>query len=214
MDNMTIYNAVRAVPDNAKKAINGGRLNGKTNINPMWRIKAMTEQFGPCGIGWKYVIREKRLEAGANGEVAAFVDIDLYYKADGEWSDAVPGTGGASFIAKENKGPYTSDECFKMALTDAISVSCKAIGMGADVYWDSDRDKYDAAPYDPPARPTDPTEKPEEPVTCMECGRIIKDAKNGAGEIWRAPDIVNYTLRRFHRPLCITCMNKELKHGV
>lgn len=214
MDNMTIYNAVRSVPDNAKKAINGGRLNGKTNINPMWRIKAMTEQFGPCGIGWKYVIREKRLETGSNGEVAAFVDIDLYYKADGEWSDAVPGTGGATFIAKENKGLYTSDECFKMALTDAISVACKAIGMGADVYWDSDRDKYDTAQYEPPARPEAAATKPEETVSCMECGRVIKDAKNGSGEIWRAPDIANYTLRIFHRPLCINCMNKELEHGV
>ena len=36
-----------------------------------------------------------------------------------------------------------NDECFKMALTDAISVSCKALGVGADVYWNKDRTKYD-----------------------------------------------------------------------
>lgn len=207
MDNMTIYNAVRSVPENAKRPICAGRLKGKTDINPMWRIKALTEQFGPCGVGWKYVIRDKHMEPGGNGEVAAFVDIDLYYKVDGEWSDAVPGTGGSSFVANESKGPYTSDECFKMALTDAISVACKALGMGADVYWDSDSSKYGAKPEEPPA-------KPEEPATCMECGRIIKDAKNNEGKIWRATDIANYTLLKFHRPLCITCMNKELEHGV
>lgn len=97
MENMGIYNAVRAVPDNAKKPISAGRLRGMTDINPMWRIQALTNQFGPCGLGWKYVIKDKRMENGANGEIAAFVDIDLYYKVDGEWSEAVPGTGGASF---------------------------------------------------------------------------------------------------------------------
>lgn len=29
-----------------------------------------------------------------------------------------------------------------MALTDAISVACKALGIGADVYWDKDSTKY------------------------------------------------------------------------
>ena len=28
---------------------------------------------------------------------------------------------------------YTSDECYKMALTDALSVACKALGVAADV---------------------------------------------------------------------------------
>lgn len=140
---LKIYNAVRQVPENAKKLIKGGRLSGMTDINPMWRIKTLTEQFGVCGIGWKYVITDKRLEQGANGEIAAFVDIDLYVKVDGEWSEPIPGTGGSSFVAKERNGMYTSDECFKMALTDALSVACKALGFAADVYWDKDRTKYD-----------------------------------------------------------------------
>ena len=115
MEPLTIYNAVRNVPQEAQKSINGGRLRGMTDINPMWRIKTLTEQFGPCGFGWKYVIRDKRLEVGANGEIAAFLDIDLYIKVDGEWSEAIPGTGGSSFITKEKNGLYMSDECFKMA---------------------------------------------------------------------------------------------------
>lgn len=39
MENMEIYNSTRAVPQEAKKEIKGGRLSGKTDINPMWRIK-------------------------------------------------------------------------------------------------------------------------------------------------------------------------------
>jgi len=145
-DNLAIYDSVREVPQNAQKTISGGRLNGKTDINPMWRIKTLTEKFGPCGFGWRYVITKQWSEQGNGGEVAAFCNIDLYVKQNGEWSEAIPGTGGSALVAKESKGLYTSDECYKMALTDAISVACKALGFGANIYWDKDRTKYDAKP--------------------------------------------------------------------
>ncbi len=138
-----LYNKVRQVPKEAQKPIKGGRLNGYTDINPMWRIKALTEQFGPCGIGWKYEITKQWLEEGAEGQVSAFTNINLYIKHEDKWSEAIPGTGGSMYVAKERGGLYTSDECFKMSLTDAISVSCKALGFGADIYWSSDRSKYD-----------------------------------------------------------------------
>ena len=141
-NNMRIYEAVRSVPQSALKEIKGGKLKGFTDINPMWRIKTMTEQFGLCGIGWKYTIDKQWLEPGYNGTVKAFVNLSLYIKVDGEWSDAIPGTGGSSYISAESGSLYTDDECYKKALTDAISVACKALGVGADIYWEGDRTKY------------------------------------------------------------------------
>lgn len=160
MGNLKIYNAYRIVPAEAKKEIGAGRLKGKTDINPMWRIKSLTELFGPCGFGWKYVITKQWIETGNGGELSAFCNIDLYVKNEaGEWSAAIPGTGGAAFVAAERNGLYTSDECHKMALTDAISVACKALGFGADVYWDKDRTKYDN-PHEPvQQKPYTPVEK-------------------------------------------------------
>ena len=76
-------------------------------------------------------------------EIAAFVDIELYVKIGGEWSMPIAGTGGSMFAARQKDGVYVSDECYKMATTDAISVACKQLGVGADVYWDADRTKYD-----------------------------------------------------------------------
>lgn len=143
MQNLDIYKKVAAVPKEAQKTIAAGRTKGFTDINPMWRIKTLTEQFGVCGIGWKYTITKREIIEGADGVQCAFVDIDLFVKVDGEWSDAIPGTGGSSFISVERGGKYTNDECFKMALTDAISVACKALGIGADVYWQGGRTKYD-----------------------------------------------------------------------
>lgn len=146
MDNLIIWNKVREVPKTAMKEIVGGRLKGMTDINPVWRLKILTEQFGICGFGWRYEILDERLEDAANNEISAFVKINLYIKVDGEWSAPIPGTGGSSFVASEKSGLRTSDECFKMALTDAISVACKALGIGADVYWNKDSSKYDTLP--------------------------------------------------------------------
>ena len=146
MSNLDIYNALANVPPEAKREIQAGRLRGKTDINPMWRIKALTEQFGPCGVGWKYDITRQWTEQGAKDEIAAFCNINLYVKVDGDWSEAIPGTGGSAFIASEKNGLYTSDECYKMALTDALSVACKALGVAASVYWDKDPTKYTGKP--------------------------------------------------------------------
>jgi hypothetical protein len=148
VENLNIYNKARVVPKEAQKEIGAGRLKGKTDINPMWRIKLLTELFGVCGFGWKYEITKQWTEQGANNEISAFVNINLHVKMNDQWSDAIPGTGGSSFVANERNGAYTSDECFKMALTDAISVSCKALGVGADVYWDKDSTKYDSPKND------------------------------------------------------------------
>lgn len=141
-ENMKIYEKVRAVPKEALKEIKGGRLKGMSDINPMWRLKMLTEMFGICGVGWKIEIVDKRLEHGSHDQIVCFVDINLYIKVDGEWSAAIQGMGGSSFITKESNGLFTSDECFKMAYTDAISVACKSLGFAADVYYANDRTKY------------------------------------------------------------------------
>ena len=165
--NLDLYNKVRTVPPEAKKPIQGGRLKGMTDINPMWRLKVLTEQFGPCGQGWYYEITDKQIVDGANNEKVVFVDINLYVKYGEEWSKPIQGTGGSSFVAKERNGLYTNDECFKMALTDAISVACKSLGIGADVYFEKDRTKYDnhKSPETQPRKPNynPPPQKPADP---------------------------------------------------
>ena len=140
--NLRIYDKLREVPENAKKPITGGRLNGFTDINSMWRIRALTEQFGPCGEGWYLEVKDFWSEEHGE-ETAVFIIVNLYYKmSSGEWSLPVTGIGGNKIVKKEKSGTYVSDEAYKMAETDAIGSACKKLGMGADVYWSEDRTKY------------------------------------------------------------------------
>lgn len=141
--NLELYEKFRKVPETAKKNITGGRLSGMTDINPMWRIKTLTEEFGVCGFGWYYEIVDQWLETTmAKDEITANVKINLYVKRGEEWSKPIVGIGGSMLVANEKKGLYVNDECYKMALTDAISVACKSLGIGADVYWAKANTKY------------------------------------------------------------------------
>lgn len=169
-ENLRFYEQLRSVPQTALKSIAAGRLKGMSDVNPVWRIKAMTEAFGPCGIGWKYEITKQWQEVYGQ-EVKSFTNINLYIKVDGEWSDPIPGTGGATIVEVNSKGFYVNDEGLKMSLTDALSVAMKALGVAADIYFSKDvksdfgtkyeQQEYSAQysqqpPQSAPARPQQP----------------------------------------------------------
>ena len=142
-NNLENYEKLRTVPKEAQKQFNNGKFSG-TDINPMWRIKKMTEVFGMCGIGWYVEVVNREMIKADNGEQSAFVSVNLYIKDEksGEWSKPIYGEGGNSYEKVTRNGISVSDEAFKMAYTDAIGSACKMIGMGADVYWNEDRTKY------------------------------------------------------------------------
>jgi len=133
-DNLKLWDAVRSPPKEALKEIKGGRLKGMTDISPQWRYKVMTEQFGACGVGWKYEIVRVWNEPGSSDQVFAFAEVKLYIRDSDTWSEPVPGIGGSMLVAAEKSGLHASDEAYKMAVTDALSVALKMIGVGADIY--------------------------------------------------------------------------------
>jgi hypothetical protein len=150
-DNMKYWSIINKPPTTALKSIQAGRLKGKSDINPQWRMQAMTETFGPCGTGWKYTIDKLWNEAGDGVQIAAFALVSLYYKEGEHWSEAIPGIGGSMFIEQESKGPHTSDEAYKMAVTDALSVAMKSLGMAAEIYLGNfDGSKYTGPAAGPP----------------------------------------------------------------
>jgi len=150
--NMELWNKVKQPPASALKTINAGRLKGKTDINPQWRYQALTEQFGQCGVGWKYEIAKLWSEPASDGQIFAFAQVNLYtaMRDSDTWCDPIPGIGGSMLVAKEKAGPHSSDEGYKMAVTDALSVACKMLGVAADIYLGlANESKYDKGQYVP-----------------------------------------------------------------
>ena len=143
MENLAIWNKYKAVPENALKDFDNGRFKG-TDINTMWRLKSLTEEFGMCGVGWYYDIVKIWNETFVEEQITmTFAEIKLYIKVDGEWSKGISGVGGNKMVSLTKDGRVKdNDEAVKMAVTDAIGVACRNLGFGADVYWANDKTKY------------------------------------------------------------------------
>ena len=197
-DNLSIYNAGRSVPPEAQKSFNNGKFSG-TDINPMWRIKKLTEIFGPCGIGWYVDNVTERCEE--HGDVTmAIVNLDLRVLVNNEWSKPIYGTGGNILLRKG----AASDEGYKMAYTDALSVACKALGIGADIYFDKDRTKYTDASADPP-----PVKKEPEKFVCADCGNVIAPWIVDGKTKMSVREVAQNTEKKYGRRLCLACGAKE-----
>jgi hypothetical protein len=181
MENLKIWNAFKRPPAEALKKITGGRISGMTDINPQWRLKAMTEQFGVIGIGWKYAIRERWTET-LDGQVACFIRIELMIKDGESWSAPIEGIGGSMLLEKEKAGLHVSDEGYKMALTDALSVAMKQLGVAADIY----AGLWDGAKYKDTPTNTEITEITAEELQAID--DIYNKILDTAGEQGLAPD--------------------------
>lgn len=162
MSNLDVWNKVKRPPPTALKTIKAGRLQGMSDINPQWRLEVMTDVFGQIGVGWYYDIVKFWTEPGAQGELMAFAHIHLFTKVpptmvvtekydtetrtsdNGHWSAPISGIGGSALVAKESAGLRANDEAYKMAVTDALSVAMKQLGVAADIYaglWDGSKYK-------------------------------------------------------------------------
>lgn len=154
-EEVTAWDRLCKPPKDALKAITGGRLKGMTDVNPQWRYKAMHDVYGPCGVGWKYEVKDVWPEAGTDGQIFMFARVDVFVKNGDTWADPIPGVGGSMLIEKDKYGLHHNDEAVKMAVTDALSVALKMLGVAADIYmgrWDGSKYK-DEKPLKEPITP-------------------------------------------------------------
>lgn len=136
-DAVKLFESVQKPPEDALKPIDAGRLKGKNEISPLWRMKVMTEKFGLYGDGWKYeVIKEWKEPVEATREVIVQVTLNLYTRNrfTGEWNAPSPATGSAYLIVKDKNGLHGNENAWASAMTDAIGKACKPYGIGYDVY--------------------------------------------------------------------------------
>ena len=187
MKNMELYDRVKSVPEDAQRTIGAGRLKGMTDINPMWRIEVLTREFGACGKGWK-ITDVKFDERPYDEETVISCSLNLVYfdQAFGDWSAPVFGVGAAKSRIKEKGGIYIDDEAVKKAYTDALSVACKALGIGAEIYryGKSTGSKYDNKEQS--EENEKPAEKPvEKPAPC----------KSGKSRVFTQADIYELSRR-------------------
>jgi hypothetical protein len=143
MSNLTHWKLLSRPPQSSLKIIEFGYLKGKSDINPQWRLMAMTEAFGVVGHGWNWRIVRTWSEVGGDGQIMCFSEVAAKVRIDGVWGEEFSGIGG-SVITELAKGVLKSnDEGYKMATTDALGVAFKSLGVAADIYLGN----YDGSKY-------------------------------------------------------------------
>ncbi len=118
-------------PSHTKTFKRAGGFSG-TAIKPMWSYRRMTEEFGPCGVGWG--INQPSFQVvpnPASEEILVYCTVAVWH---GERDRIVFGVGGDKVAGKNKFGAVTDDEAFKKAFTDAVTNALKLIGVGADVH--------------------------------------------------------------------------------
>jgi len=122
----------RTDPAHTKAFTRGGGFKG-TAIKPIWSYKRMTEEFGPCGIGWG--VGEPQFQVvPANDEILVYCTASVWFRQGDETSKTIYGVGGDKVVSKFSSGLRSDDEAFKKAFTDAVTNALKLIGVGADVH--------------------------------------------------------------------------------
>lgn len=145
-DNLKLWNAVEKTPHEHTKAITGKSYSG-TSPKPHYLIHKATETFGPCGIGWGFVV-EERIEDGAminpgHFEKMHVAKVTVWYEWQGKRGE-VCHVGGTPFSGKRASGkPYTDEDAPKKSVTDALVKALSMIGFAGDIFMG----RYDDSKY-------------------------------------------------------------------
>ncbi len=131
MSNTDLWDTLgKTDPGHTKKFKRAGGFEG-TAIKPMWSYHRMTEEFGPCGVGWGVNKPEFQVVPVLEGEVLVFCTVSIWYEKP---EQTAFGVGGDKAVGKNKYGLTADDEAFKKAYTDAVTNALKFIGVGADVH--------------------------------------------------------------------------------
>lgn len=184
-NNLKTWNMVKQPPQNALKRIEFGYLKGKSDINPQWRLMAMTQAFGVIGHGWTYRIVRTWSEKCETGAVMCFSEVAVKTKLDGQWGEEFFGIGGSEIVEKNKNGISPNDEGYKKSTTDALGVAFKAVGVAADIYfgnYDGSKYLYDiqSAFYEEPKKPSIDDERLNKAIEQVNLGKttVEKITKN------------------------------------
>lgn len=146
-DNLALWHSVEKTDTRHVKEITGKAYRGNSP-KPYWLIQRATETFGPCGIGWGFVIVEEKLLDGALLSAGFYERIHMarvrvWYMHAGQRGE-VEHVGQTAFCGVRKDGkPYTDEDAPKKSVTDALVKALSMIGFAGDIFMG----RYDDSKY-------------------------------------------------------------------
>ncbi len=193
-DNKALWNRVCITNPAAVKPITGKQYQGNSP-KPYWIVERLTEEFGPCGIGWGFSILSERMERLTDSEILHVAVVRFWYELDGKRGE-LEQIGQTKAVYEKSKGGLMVDEdAPKKSVTDALVKCASYIGFAGDIFsgrWDDSkyvafaREHYDNKPT--------PAEEAQRAEWIAAQKQAIAGAKN-VGELKKVMDAALATAR-------------------
>jgi hypothetical protein len=159
--NMALWDRVCVTDPRAVKPITGKQYSGNSP-KPYWIVQRLTEEFGPCGIGWGYTVLNERMERLSDTDTLHVALVRFWYVLSGKRGEVEQiGQTKATYMTSKDK-LMVDEDAPKKSVTDALVKCASYIGFAGDIFsgrWDDSkyvqwaRDQY-AEP--PPEKKPDP----------------------------------------------------------
>jgi len=141
MSNKALWDRVCVTDPAAVKPITGKQYSGNSP-KPYWIVERLTDEFGPCGIGWGFTIINERFERFSDTDSLHVAVVRLWYVQDGKRGELEQiGQTKASYVT--SKGSFMLDEdAPKKSVTDALVKCASYLGFAGDIFsgrWDDSK---------------------------------------------------------------------------
>jgi len=142
--NKALWLRVCVTDPKAVKPITGKQYSGNSP-KPYWIVERLTDEFGPCGIGWGFSILSERFERFGEGKTAEALHIAVvrfWYMLDGKRGEIEQmGQTRSSYITSSGKFIVDEDSP-KKSVTDGMVKCLSMLGFAGDIFsgqWDDSR---------------------------------------------------------------------------
>jgi len=140
-ENKALWDRVFVTDPRAVRPISGKDYQGNSP-KPYWIVERLTDEFGPCGIGWGFTVLSDRFERFSETDSLHVAIIRFWYILDGKRGE-IEQLGQTKASYTTSKGQHKIDEdAPKKSVTDALVKCASYIGFAGDIFsgrWDDSR---------------------------------------------------------------------------
>lgn len=141
MNNKELWDRVCKTDPRAVKPITGKQYQGNSP-KPYWIVERLTEEFGPCGIGWGFSILNERMERLTDTEILHVAVVRFWYEQNGKRGELEQIGQTKAVYAKNAGGLMVDEDAPKKSVTDALVKCASYIGFAGDIFsgrWDDSK---------------------------------------------------------------------------
>lgn len=140
-ENKALWKRAFVTDPKAVKPITGKQYSGNSP-KPYWIVERLTDEFGPCGIGWGFTILSERFERFSDTDTLHVAVVRLWYVLDGKRGEFEQ-VGQTKGSYKSSAGKFIVDEdAPKKSVTDALVKCASYLGFAGDIFsgmWDDSK---------------------------------------------------------------------------